>query len=737
MGEFVIPNFKAGLDRRLTEMDGSKEQLWVLTNAHITSGGDIEQRRAFSLATGTMTGSFGLEVTDAGLVTFGSGTSPSLPSGVTYQRLQHPSILGEGGFTGSYNSALHDMAAVVFSKTHDGKALVAAMFTDGKTYLYYDGLLVTDSADGLVHSGFSSADWRSYARAVLQDRVINQSGWFSQSTISVLLYANGASSTHSYVFSPETPSGYSFLVDFTSASGVLAGGVVYPTGNAAAAGLAATASFTVAGGGGIFYQVYAPFKDNDGNKEGVTNASYRLNLIVGWSVSNNDTATAIAAAINLRTTWHGYSAAAVGAVVTVSAPIPSTSDWSNLSYTPSFDLNVASADATASGNHAWTAGTKARLAASEGDEFMFAGDWVAGETWSITFTNTASSFLVGKGNLTNRTLTSAIVHRDRAYIASSDRFLYSNVGDVTQWEEHDFGGFVGYNTQFGTNDSVQSFAIYQGKLVVFGKETTQIWQVDADPANFALQQTLQNIGTKAPNSVGTIGELEVLFLANNGVRSLRTREQSLNAYVSDLGSPIDTLIQAALSGLTDAQIAASCHVVEPGSNRYWLFLNESIYVLSYFPISKVVAWSIYAPTYSNAGTQTSFTPQKLVVYNNTIYMRTASQLLSYASTYDTAQVTVETPWHYLGSEVTADSIDLTLQGKWTVQGSFDPYSQSLQTLGVIGNATSPDVRKDATYDKKKLGWMARGTHFKLKLVSDSVNTTKAMLSQIVLRYKNK
>jgi hypothetical protein len=101
--------------------------------------------------------------------------------------------------------------------------------------------------------------------------------------------------------------------------------------------------------------------------------------------------------------------------------------------------------------------------------------------------------------------------------------------------------------------------------------------------------------------------LEVLMLADSGIRSLRTRETTLNAFVVDIGSPIDSLVTALLATLTDAEKALSCSIVEPSSNRYWLFVPGhsgaagKIYVLSYFPSAQVIAWSTYDPTYDVVG----------------------------------------------------------------------------------------------------------------------------------------
>lgn len=74
----------------------------------------------------------------------------------------------------------------------------------------------------------------------------------------------------------------------------------------------ATASFTVTGGtsgaGNKFHQITVGTTD-------------LFDSEVLWTTSNSATATAVAAEINSLTGTHGYTAAAVGAVVTISAPV--------------------------------------------------------------------------------------------------------------------------------------------------------------------------------------------------------------------------------------------------------------------------------------------------------------------------------------------------------------------------------------------------------------------------------
>ena len=234
-------------------------------------------------------------------------------------------------------------------------------------------------------------------------------------------------------------------------------------------------------------------------------------------------------------------------------------------------------------------------------KIRFVDTWTPGDLWTLRFTATLTGdFTVGAGNISGLGPTVALKLRDRFYLGIGEAFCLSAINDVTGWEEQNAGAAkISYTSQYGPQDEVVALASIQGRLAVFGAKSIQIWQIDADPNNLALQQTLDSSGTIAKLSVKSIGDFDVIYLDNSGVRSLRGKETSLNAYVNDIGTAIDLLIRAALVGYDATQ---ACAIVEPTTRQYWLFLNGNIYVLSHYPQSKITAWSIYKPTVEVANT---------------------------------------------------------------------------------------------------------------------------------------
>lgn len=237
----------------------------------------------------------------------------------------------------------------------------------------------------------------------------------------------------------------------------------------------------------------------------------------------------------------------------------------------------------------------------------FIGTWANGETWTAPISSTLSGALtLGKGNISGQDFVSTFKLGNRMFVAFDGKFALSAIGDPTQWEEQDPGaGVVSFVSQFGQTDEVQAFASMQGRLAVFGTFSTQIWAVNADPAQFALQQALDQTGTIAPASVQSIGDLDIYYLDRTGVRSLRAKEATLNAYVEDVGTPVDSLIRALLSefGETYEDVNVACAIVEPSTKQYWLHVRDpsfltpgTMFVLSRYPLSKISAWSQFGLT---------------------------------------------------------------------------------------------------------------------------------------------
>lgn len=247
-----------------------------------------------------------------------------------------------------------------------------------------------------------------------------------------------------------------------------------------------------------------------------------------------------------------------------------------------------------------------------GEEYSLSANsgWIDGDTFTILFTDSLTGLQtqIGAGNVTNISPTFAKTFDQKVYLLAGSTVYFPALDDPTTWNDPNAvgNGFIVLGNQTSSPENQIAAETYQGLLAFIARRTVQTWSIDPDPSKNARQQILTNIGTFAKLSVQAIGDNDVLMLYDSGVRSLQPRVASNNARVEDVGNPVDALIQATLATLTDAEKAVACSVVEPSSNRYWLYLPEAggavgkIYVLSSFPRSEIEAWTTYSPTYQSA-----------------------------------------------------------------------------------------------------------------------------------------
>lgn len=357
----------------------------------------------------------------------------------------------------------------------------------------------------------------------------------------------------------------------------------------------------------------------------------------------------------------------------------------------------------------------------------------AGSKFTLVMTDgvTAVQNQVGAGDATGITPTFCFTYNNKVYILAGTDVLFSAVGEPTVWNDPLAvgNGYVSMANQTKIPEELVAIATYQGRLAFFANQNVQLWQIDSDPDNWVLQQVLLNIGTIAKLSVQSMGDLDVVFLADTGFRSLKVRDLNLNAFVDDIGSPVDSLIQTSIGDDPRGQATSASAVVEPTSGRYWCHVKDTIYVLSYYPSSKVLAWSTYEPK-DSAGA--SFTPSKFVVFKGQVYCRGGNVIYQYGGsdrvTYDSTVATIELPWLDLktpGAMKSAIGMNAMFTGAWTFDIGMDPVSGTLET-GVWSGA-------NYTYDKGVVPVSGVGSHFKSKIYT--TGATAAVFSSLVFHYQ--
>lgn len=343
-------------------------------------------------------------------------------------------------------------------------------------------------------------------------------------------------------------------------------------------------------------------------------------------------------------------------------------------------------------------------------KFTVGGTWASGESWAIEINYNNEDYIFGINRLTGIVPTFCRTFEDKVYFVADDTIFFSHSGTADGFDENlSFAGAIQLSNTYSGADKLMALAAYQGGLAVFARRSIQIWDTDPDPDAYNQRQVLDNVGTVSGLSVHSVGDLDTFFLSDTGVRSLHVRDSSNNAVTVDIGSPIDSIIQAKLSTLTEDQKAAACGVIDPSSNRYWVHIGGTIYVLSYFISASIAAWSTYVPTYAVDGVQTAFVPEKFIQHDGRVYCRTTDgKVIVYGgadnNTYDNCVPAWETP--YLSAKKPATrkqvtAIDCACEGNWNVKLSTDPNA----ILRKVASLTQSSFRYGT------IATTGNGTHF--------------------------
>lgn len=334
--------------------------------------------------------------------------------------------------------------------------------------------------------------------------------------------------------------------------------------------------------------------------------------------------------------------------------------------------------------------------------------------------------------------TNARSHQMKMYVVDGRNLKFSALDDPEDLAGVG-SGTIDVTAQDADSTELVGIEQYYSYLLLMARNTVQIWQMDADPANNALVQVLGAIGLVAPNAAARYGNGDVLMLTDTGIRSLRARDSSNAAILNDIGSPIDARISERRATLTPAAAEKIVATVDPLSGHFWLVWGSETYVLAYYPNSKVTAWSVFVPPVSVDYT---------TIANSRLAFRAGENLYVYGSVppsgspfdpnvpvgssaalYDGSIVEVELPpidVSQPASDKSWTALDIAGEGAWQVFVNPDPTQIDAWTLVANVNGT--------TYGAGAIPLGMRSTHLGVKLVS--VGTGRHRLSRVVVHYED-
>lgn len=674
MAYTVVDGFPSGVDRSRPIYAAASGTLWNGINGHLTRGGDFEVRKAFVSTYTLPAGTFGLSKSGTSLLVFGSGVVTT-PAGVTYQRLQHPDGLA--------------MTKLLSADLYRGKAYTIAEFSDGSIHHFYDGALVTDWSDGVVRAGMTDNTGIAAHLAAL----IDASDAYSASSSSNIVTIDAAVAGTPYTIA-------SFVENVAGGIDNQAINLALVTSNVpGVAEVQATGSFRISAGtlsAGV-------------NKVSTikVNGIDILGAAVDWATSNSATASAVADQINLYASTPNYTATVSGSTVTIVADAGTGASVNGyvVASTVGGDVVVDSHANLARGVTA-VAGVAQRYTAT------VIGTFEVGDRYGITLGGVKFGAEANPGTVARIART----HSRKIY-AGGSLLHFTGVDTPTGWNRDTYAGagFLDPGAHESDAQEVTALGQYLNYIAVGFENSVHIWYVDADDSLNSLSQIIGEIGTRSPKAMKNFGTLDLFFLAQTGVRSIRSRAQVNIAGVNDVGTPVDEVVQAQLSALTDDEVRDCCSVVDPQDGRYWLAVGDKIFVFSYFPSKKVSGWTWYEPG-------RSFTD--FAVVNRKIHCRAGDVVYVYGgadgATYEACEVECRLPFYSFGRPGHRKGlvgIDLSAQGEWDVDIFVNPQQPDADYVRV-------GIVDGITYTLEDIAALADSTHFSVRLKRSASGAAK-------------
>jgi hypothetical protein len=336
-------------------------------------------------------------------------------------------------------------------------------------------------------------------------------------------------------------------------------------------------------------------------------------------------------------------------------------------------------------------------------------------------------------------------YKSKIYVGFGSVVYFSALNDCTKWGIYDLGsGFIDMSNNFGGREEITACGVYQDKMVFFTNRSLQTWYMDPDPSLNRQFQVIENSGCIATDTVISIGSTDLIYLSDNGIRSVRARESTDSAYTNDIGSAIDETVIADMHEIdnpgTNTNLAfallangsskntAKC-AIDPIDGRLIVIMAHKTYVLSMFAGAGITAWSSYDAIETKHASN-------MVQYKDRLYVSSYKENLGYAiycyggvdgQTYDNCLVDIEMPYLDASKPATikeTKGVEIAAEGIWSIYMGFDH--------------TAPTVRDHiATVDQSTFAFgkvMATGygTHFGPKFINQAPG--KAKIANFIVHF---
>lgn len=320
------------------------------------------------------------------------------------------------------------------------------------------------------------------------------------------------------------------------------------------------------------------------------------------------------------------------------------------------------------GTVTWTCRNYNSTAAAEPAWPTVSGNTIndGGVTW------TCYTFAIDDVNCPHTKQVSKISSKIWAVGANGDVVRFCATNAPRDWTSSNDAGFLPVGLQQSGAADATALGFYSNRLVVFFADSSQIWQVDVDPAKHAFLQAV-DVGSVLPYSHANMSG-DVFFLSPAGVRTITRQDVTTNLIDADVGSPIDrNLLDGDFIVLENAKAQ-----YYRGGGQYWLYSGNKAMVFTFSRTSGVSAWSLY---------EFPYTLDYMDELNAELYIRSGNDVYKVdrtAKTDNGVLYSVDIELAYLdfkqaGILKQVHGMDAVVTGECEISHRFDPRNTVLKT----------------------------------------------------------
>ena len=176
----------------------------------------------------------------------------------------------------------------------------------------------------------------------------------------------------------------------------------------------------------------------------------------------------------------------------------------------------------------------------------------------------------------------------KIFSGDGDIIPYSATINPLDWTTANDAGYIPFGLNTHGSQDVSALGLYRSNLVAFNSKGFQMWQVDEDPANFAILDAIAvGVPTSADKSLQPVSN-DLVFLTEVGIRSMGIAGASTNLQAGDFGKQIDPLVKVKLDA---GEVPISLYY--PGAGQYWLIFGAEAFVLTMNGGKRDMSWSRY------------------------------------------------------------------------------------------------------------------------------------------------